>query len=98
MIEITEKDGALFFRVKAVPRASKSALAGEFDGAVKVRIASPPVDGAANDELVRFLAKTLGIPKSNVAIVGGASSKSKLIRVEGIGHDEVADAFGKSPV
>ncbi len=98
MIEISEKDGALFFRVKAVPRASKSALAGEFDGAVKVRIASPPVDGAANDELVRFLAKTLGIPKSNVAIVGGASSKSKLIRVEGIGHDEVADAFGKSPV
>ena len=98
MIEITEKDGALFFRVKEVPRASKTALAGEFDGAVKVRIASPPVDGAANDELVRFLAKTLGIPKSNVAIVGGASSKSKLIRVEGIGHDEVADAFGKSPV
>ncbi len=52
-----EEDGALCFDVRVVPRASKSGVAGEHGGALRVRVAAPPVEGAANDELVRTLAK-----------------------------------------
>jgi uncharacterized protein (TIGR00251 family) len=81
LINLTEKNGALIFGVRVVPRASKSELVGELDGALKVRIASPPVDGAANAELIKLLSKTFGVSKSDVEIVGGQASKSKQIKV-----------------
>lgn len=81
MIEFTESDGAVTFRVRVVPRASRTEIAGELDGALKVRVSAPPVDGAANDELVRFLAKTLGVPRSDVTIAAGSASKSKVVRI-----------------
>ena len=81
---IVEKNGAVQFAVRVVPRASKSEVVGEHDGALKVRIASPPVDGAANAELIKLLAKLLKIPKSDVEIVGGESSRSKQVRVSGV--------------
>lgn len=83
-MNIVEKDGAVTFKVRVVPRASKSEIIGEHDGSLKVRIASPPVDGAANAELVKMLAKTLGVSRSNVVIVGGQTSKTKQISVSGI--------------
>jgi uncharacterized protein len=72
-----EKDGAIIFTVRVVPRASKSEIVGEMDGALKVRIASPPVDGAANAELIKVLAKNFGVAKSAIEIVGGQTSKTK---------------------
>ncbi len=84
MIEIQERDGGVTLRVRVVPRASRSMIAGEIDGAVKIRIASPPVDGAANEELVRFLAKLLGVGRSSVQILAGQTSKNKIIGVSGI--------------
>jgi len=60
MIECKEEGGALFFTVRVVPRASKSSIAGERDGALRVRVAAPPVEGAANEELTRLLAQALG--------------------------------------
>ncbi len=54
----------MIFDVRVVPRASKSEIVGEHDGALKVRIASPPVDGAANEELIKVLSKKFGVPKS----------------------------------
>ncbi len=84
MIEIQERDGGVTLRVRVVPRASRSIIAGEIDGAVKIRIASPPVDGAANEELVRFLAKLLGVGRSSVQILAGQTSKNKIIGVSGI--------------
>jgi uncharacterized protein (TIGR00251 family) len=83
MIETKESGGALTFRVRVAPRASKTAAAGEHDGALKVRVAAPPVEGAANAELARFLAKQLGVSASSVEIVGGHASKTKLVRVAG---------------
>ena len=83
MIRYTESDGALTFEVRVAPRASKTATAGEHDGALKVRVAAPPVEGAANAELTRFLAKRLGVPQRAVEIVGGHTSKTKVLRVEG---------------
>ncbi len=65
-----DKEFALI-AVRVVPRASKSEIVGMQEGVLKVRIASPPVDGAANAELVRVLAKHLGVARSTVAIVSG---------------------------
>lgn len=83
MIDFEEASGALTFAVRVVPRASKSALAGEHGGALKVRVAAPPVEGAANVELARFLAKAFGVAARDVEIVSGHASKSKRVRVSG---------------
>lgn len=83
MIEYSEEDGRLKFRVRVVPRASRSELVGEHDGALRVRIAAPPVDGAANDELVRLLARTFGVTRNAVEITSGQTSKLKTVRVVG---------------
>lgn len=84
MIQYMEKDDAITFTVKVVPRASKSEIVGELDGALKARIASPPVDGAANAELIKLLAKTFGVSKSNIEITGGPTSKIKQIKITNI--------------
>ena len=83
MIRYRESDGHITFDVRVVPRASKTAAAGEHDGALKVRVAAPPVEGAANEELLRFLALSLGVPLRSVEIVAGHASKSKRVRVTG---------------
>jgi uncharacterized protein (TIGR00251 family) len=73
----------LIFNIRVVPRASKSEVVGEFDGDLKIRIAAPPVDGAANDEVVRLVAKEFDRPKADVNIIAGQTSKTKRIRVSG---------------
>ncbi len=65
------------------PRASRTGLAGEIDGAVRVRLAAPPVDGEANDELIRFLARLFDVPRGNVSLLSGATSKNKVVLVRG---------------
>ena len=83
MISYREEGGSLVFAVRVVPRASRTAAAGEHDGALKVRVAAPPVEGAANEELRRFLAKRLGVSAGSVEIVGGQTSKTKVVKVTG---------------
>ncbi|HEV2800506.1 MAG TPA: DUF167 domain-containing protein [Pyrinomonadaceae bacterium] len=83
MLRLTELDDALTFTVRVVPRASRSEVAGTHDGALRVRVAAPPVEGAANEELARTLARALGIPARAVEIKSGHASKTKLVRVTG---------------
>jgi uncharacterized protein (TIGR00251 family) len=83
VLEYTERDGALTFAVRVAPRASRTAAAGVHDGALKVRVAAPPVGGAANEELTRYLAKALGVPMRSVEVVSGHASKSKVVRAAG---------------
>ena len=83
MIDYQEKDGSISFKVQVVPRASRSEIVGEHDGALRVRIAAPPVDGAANEELIRTLARALGVARSAVEIIGGQTSRTKQLRVTG---------------
>jgi len=66
-----------------VPRASRSEAAGVAADRLRVRVAAPPVDGAANTELVRFLARALGVPRTAVAIVAGPSGRRKTALVRG---------------
>ncbi|MCU1290800.1 MAG: hypothetical protein JWN60_3029 [Acidobacteria bacterium] len=89
MIKYTEKDNVVSFYVRAVPRASKSEIVGVLDGALKVRIAAPPVDGAANAELAKLLAKAFEISKSDVEISSGQFSKIKLIRIKNISGERL---------
>lgn len=83
VIRLKEQNGALIFAVRVVPRASRSEIVGAHDGALRVRVAAPPVEGAANVELVRMLSRALGVPARNVEITSGHASKTKLVRVEG---------------
>jgi uncharacterized protein (TIGR00251 family) len=93
MVQFTAKDNALIFNVRVVPRASKSEIVGEHDGALKVRIASPPVDGAANAELIKLLAKTFDVSKSEVEIVGGQTSKTKQIKISNLKSEKLSEVL-----
>ncbi len=79
----TEMNGELFFMVRVVPRTSKSEIVGEHDGALKIKINALPVDGAANAELIKVLAKTFGVSKSAIQILSGQTSKTKQIKITG---------------
>ncbi|HET8633169.1 MAG TPA: DUF167 domain-containing protein [Gemmatimonadales bacterium] len=65
------------------PRASRSEIVGPHGDALKVRLAAPPVGGAANEELVRLLAKELDVSRSSIEIVSGLTSRRKTVRVSG---------------
>lgn len=91
MIQFTEKDGALIFNVRVVPRASKSEIVGEHDGTLKIRVALPPVDGAANAELIKILSKEFNISKSAVEILSGQTSKLKQIKISGVSQNVLSD-------
>ena len=69
-------------KLRIVPNAKRSEVAGEHGGALKVRLAAPPVDGKANAELLRFLAEAFGVPLRSVTLLRGAASRSKRVRVE----------------
>jgi uncharacterized protein len=84
LIQATIKDGSITFAVRVQPRASRSEIVGELNGALKVRLAAPPVDGEANEELIRFLAKLFGVSRGQVSILTGQTSKNKLVRVDGL--------------
>jgi uncharacterized protein (TIGR00251 family) len=70
--------------IRVIPRAGRSGFGGLRDGALLIRLAAAPVDGAANDELIALLAKTLRIPRRNITITSGERSRTKRIRIAGI--------------
>jgi len=71
--------------VQVVPRASRSRIVGPHDGRLKIQLAAPPVDGAANEALVELLARTLELPRSAVSVLRGATGKRKTVRIAGLG-------------
>jgi hypothetical protein len=75
------------------PRASKTTIAGMHDGCVKIRLAAPPVDGAANAALVEFVAEQLRIAKSRVRVVTGLSSRRKVVEVDGVTAEQLLAAL-----
>jgi uncharacterized protein (TIGR00251 family) len=81
-------------RLHVQPRASRTELAGRYGGAIKVRLAAPPVDGAANDALVRFLSERLAVPRSAVRLEAGAGGRAKIVVVDGIGIEEAGRRLG----
>ena len=83
------------FDVKVVPRASRSEIAGEHAGALRVRVAAPPVDGAANAELVRTLAHVFNVPARDVEIRSGQTSTLKKVWLRNVSRDEFTATVGR---
>jgi len=77
-------DAAVRFAVRLVPRGGENRVDGVVEGALRVHVAAPPVEGAANDALVRLLARELGVPRAAVRIVSGATARRKIVAVEGV--------------
>lgn len=77
------KDGAIL-TVHIQPKASTTECVGIHGDAIKIRVAAPPVDGAANDELIRFLARRLSIASTSVQIHSGAGGRRKRVLVNGV--------------
>jgi len=81
--------------VRVTTRSPRTAITGILDdGTIKIKLTSPPIDGKANEELVRFLAGVMQIPKTNVEIISGQSNKNKLIVLFGIDSDRVNQLIG----
>ena len=88
LVMTTTADGVTM-PVRVVPRAGRTALDGVVEGALRVRLAAPPVEGAANRALVEFLAELLGVPKRDITIVRGERGRRKLVQVRGLTADEL---------
>jgi uncharacterized protein (TIGR00251 family) len=80
--------------VRLSPRARRNEVVGEREGRLVVRVAAPPVDGRANDALCKLIAKRAGVPRGQVAIVRGARSRDKVVRIEGLTLDALRRALG----
>jgi len=93
-MEIREGDGQTIFAVRVAPRASRDAIEGEYQGALKVRLTAPPLDGRANEALRRLLAESLNVPVSAVRIVAGEKSRTKRVAVAGVSRAQVSALFG----
>ena len=94
---ITGVPGGVEIQIKVIPRAGRTAVAGTRDGALLVRLAAAPVDGAANEALIEVLADALGVPRRNVSIVSGERNKQKRVRVTGIHADAVTALATTTP-
>jgi uncharacterized protein len=84
MPAITPTASGVRIAVQVQPRASKTEMVGLHGEAIRIRVAAPPVDGAANDALLRFLAELLGMPRAAVSLSRGASGRRKTVMVAGL--------------
>jgi len=91
---IEERDGAVLLRVRVQPRASKNGVRVEPDGRVRIALTAPPVEGAANEALTAFVAKTLGLPKRAVVLAGGEKGREKVLRLSGTSAVEIREKLG----
>lgn len=89
MIDIRETTSGVTLTVRLQPKAKKTAIVGELDGALKLAVTAPPVEGRANEALLRFVAELLKVARSSVTIAAGASSRNKVIRIAGLTAEQV---------
>lgn len=85
---------SVHLRVLLSPRAGKNAIVGMQGEDVKIKIAAPPVDGAANAALVKFLAKTLGLASEQISLVAGQTGRHKIVKIEGMNEARLWAALG----
>ena len=93
MLSTKETPGGITFNVRVLPRSSRNEIAGEQDGALKVKLTAPPVEGAANKALVDFLSRQLHLPKSRITITSGQTGRNKVLTVEGVTAAELRRAL-----
>jgi uncharacterized protein (TIGR00251 family) len=88
--------GGVRLKIWAKPRASRSSVLGEKDGALVVALAAPPVDGAANEELLKLLARTFEVPRRAITLVSGQKGRHKRVEIAGLTLEGVAAAVNRS--
>lgn len=86
--------GGVRIQLQVQPRASRTEVVGLYGDALKIRVAAPPVDGAANEAIIRFFADRLGVSRSQVRLAKGASGRRKVVEIDGIGLEALTKAFG----
>jgi len=89
MIEVRECEGGLSFLVRVQPRATRNEIDGEWQGALRIRLNVPPVEGRANEALHRFLADCLNVPVGAVKIASGHRGRLKRVEVQGAKAEQV---------
>ncbi len=89
MLEINEQNGAVVFTVRVQARARRDGIEGLWQGALRVRLTAPPIEGRANEALRRLLAARLNIPASAVRILAGERSRVKRVEVRGVSREQV---------
>ncbi len=99
MLDIKKTDTGICFKIFVQPKASKNAVVGLHDDALKIRLTAPPVDGAANKLCLKFLSKITGISKSAFEIASGHTSRTKQILIQcgesDLSRDEAIEAIKK---
>ena len=89
---VTATEGGTSLLVHVQPGAKKDAITGNFNGRLKISLSAPPVDGKANERLIRWLSKKLGLPRSSLTLVSGLTSRDKRLLIRGI---QPSDALQK---
>jgi uncharacterized protein len=90
VIPLSDTPAGVSFRVRVVPRAGRTAVAGERGDALLVRLAAAPVEGAANEALITMLAGILGCPRRDILIASGERSRDKVVRIDGMALAQVS--------
>ena len=96
-LDVTESDGQVTLTVKVVPGSSRTKIVGQLDGMLKVKIMAAPEKGKANQCLIEFLAKELGIKKNTVEIVSGQTSPVKQVRISGVCIQDILNLLADLP-
>jgi uncharacterized protein len=89
MVRLRESKKGLTFDIQVIPHASRAEIAGVQEGAFKVKVTAPPVEGAANEACIKLLAKELGLKKSQMEISSGAKSRKKTVMIKNISKEEL---------
>jgi uncharacterized protein (TIGR00251 family) len=94
---LRERPGAVRLDVRVQPRSGRDEIAGIHGGALRIRLQAPPVDDAANEALVRFLAGALDVPRRHVRIVSGATSRNKVVEVDDVARAALDRILSSTP-
>jgi len=89
MVLLRESKNGLTFDIQVIPHASRAEISGVQEGALKIKVTAPPVEGAANEACIKLLAKELGLKKSQMGISSGAKSRKKTVMIKDISKAEL---------
>ena len=95
-LDIQQSDDGVIMVVKVIPGSSKTTIAGQLNGMLKIKLSAPPEKGKANQSLIEFLAKCLGVKKKTVSIITGVTSPVKKVKIKEISIEKVVSRFNLS--
>ena len=97
MLKLSKSAGGVSLEVKVQPRSSRNQIVGEQNGALKIKLTAPPVDGEANAALIGFLASRLRIPRQKIHLVKGDTSRQKIVEIDGLDPDQLLARLDLKP-